>query len=115
LFLLSLFFHPLVRTIGDGYQSGSVVLYPIVAPALVLVGVMMMDGVRQIRWDDPTEAIPSFLTVITMPLAVSITDGLAFGFISYALLKIATGRHRELSGLGYLFAALFLARYAWQR
>jgi AGZA family xanthine/uracil permease-like MFS transporter len=115
LFLLSLFFHPLVRTIGGGYQSGSVVLYPIVAPALVLVGVMMMDGVRQIRWDDPTEAIPSFLTVITMPLAVSITDGLAFGFISYALLKVATGRHRELSALGYLFAALFLARYAWQR
>ena len=47
-----------------------------------------------------------------MPLAVSITDGIAFGFVANALLKIATGRARELSGLGYIFAGLFLARYA---
>jgi AGZA family xanthine/uracil permease-like MFS transporter len=86
-----------------------------VAPALVLVGVMMMEGVRRIPWDDLTEAIPAFLTMITMPLAVSITDGLAFGFIAFALLKIATGRHGELDWLGYVFAVLFLARYAMMR
>ena len=72
--------------------GNNVVLYPIVAPALVLVGVMMMESVRHIRWDDYTESIPAFLTLVTMPLAVSITDGIAFGFISSALLKVATGR-----------------------
>jgi AGZA family xanthine/uracil permease-like MFS transporter len=87
------------------------VLYPIVAPALILVGVMMMQGVREIRWDDATEAIPAFLTAIVMPLAVSITDGIAFGFIALVVLKVATGRARELSPLAYLFAAVFLLRY----
>jgi adenine/guanine/hypoxanthine permease len=112
LFLLSLFFYPLVRMIGGGYPAGNnVVLYPIVAPALILVGVMMIEGVRGIRWDDHTEAIPAFLTLITMPLAVSITDGIAFGFIAFAILKLATGRARELDWLGYVFAVLFLIRY----
>jgi AGZA family xanthine/uracil permease-like MFS transporter len=86
-------------------------LYPIVAPALVLVGVMMMEGVRHIRWDDLTESIPAFLTLVTMPLTVSITDGIAFGFIAFALLKVATGRARELDWLGYVFAIVFLVRY----
>ena len=114
LFVLALFFYPLVSLIGAGYQAGDgVVLYPIIAPALVLVGVMMMEGVRHIPWDDLTEAIPAFLTLITMPLAVSITDGIAFGFIAYALVKVAVGRPRELDWLGYVFAVIFLVRYAW--
>ena len=113
LFLLALFFHPLVKMIGGGVATGTgAVLYPIVAPALVLVGVVMMEGVRHIRWDDLTEAIPAFLAIITMPLSVSVTDGIAFGFIAYALLKLATGRARELDWLGYVFALLFLLRYA---
>ena len=87
-------------------------LYPIVAPALVLVGMMMMESVRHVPWDDVTEAIPAFLALVTMPLAVSITDGIAFGFISYALVKLASGRARELDWLGYVFAAVFLVRYA---
>ena len=112
-FLLALWFHPLVKTIGGGYPAGNgVVLYPIVAPALILVGVLMMENVREIRWDDFTEAMPAFLAMVTMPLAVSITDGIAFGFVAYALLKLATGRTGELDWLGYVFAALFLARYA---
>ena len=113
LFLLARFFHPLVKMIGGGVATGTgAVLYPIVAPALVLVGVVMMEGVRHIRWDDLTEAIPAFLAIITMPLSVSVTDGIAFGFIAYALLKLATGRARELDWLGYVFALLFLLRYA---
>ena len=93
LFLLSLFFHPLVKMIGGGYPAGgNVVLYPVVAPALVLVGTFMIAGVREIAWDDLTEAIPAFLTMILMPLTVSITEGIAFGFIAYAVLKIASGR-----------------------
>jgi AGZA family xanthine/uracil permease-like MFS transporter len=114
LFLLSLFLYPLVRTIGGGYAAGGgAVFYPVVAPALILVGTMMMGGVRAIAWDDATEAIPAFLTIVLMPLAVSITDGIAFGFIAYGVLKLATGRAREAHWLVYLFAALFLARYAF--
>jgi AGZA family xanthine/uracil permease-like MFS transporter len=112
LFFLSLFFFPLVRMIGGGYLTpAGTTLYPVAAPALVLVGTMMMRGVRSIQWDDLTEAIPSFLTIIVMPLAVSITDGIAFGFLSYAFLKLGTGRGREAHWLVYLFAALFLVRY----
>ena len=114
LFFLSLLFFPLVRMIGGGYPAGgNVTLYPIVAPALVLVGTMMMGAVRMVAWDDPTEAIPSFLTIVIMPLALSITDGIAFGLISYAILKLATGRGGEAHWLVYLFAALFLVRYIW--
>jgi AGZA family xanthine/uracil permease-like MFS transporter len=114
LFVLALFFHPLVKMIGGGYAGADgIVLYPIVAPALILVGVMMMESVRRIAWDDFTEAVPAFLTIITMPMAFSITDGLAFGFVAYAILKPATGRARELHGLAYVFAALFVARFAF--
>ncbi|MGH9373148.1 MAG: hypothetical protein ACRD15_16630, partial [Vicinamibacterales bacterium] len=72
--------------------------------------VMMMSSVRAIAWDDTTEAIPAFLTIVLMPLTVSITDGLAFGCISYAVLDIGTGRAREAHWFVYLFAALFVAR-----
>ena len=91
--------------------GGGVTLYPVVAPALILVGTMMVRGVRLIDWDDPTEALPAFLTLMVMPLAISITDGIAFGFITYALLKLTTGRWTQVHWLVYLFAALFLVRY----
>lgn len=114
LFLLALFFSPLVRMIGGGYVSGEgLTLYPVVAPALIIVGVMMMHGAKAIPWDDFTEALPAFLAIITMPLTVSITDGIAFGFISMAVLKLATGRGRELHPLAYLFAVLLLIRYVF--
>ena len=114
LFLLSLFFYPLVRMVGGGYPAGgTLVLYPVVAPALILVGSFMMAGVREIPWYDLTEAIPAFLTIIVMPLTVSITDGIAFGFVSYAVLKLGTGRGREAHALVYVFAVLFVARYIW--
>jgi AGZA family xanthine/uracil permease-like MFS transporter len=112
LFFLSLFFYPLVRMVGGGVTAGAVTLYPVIAPALVLVGAMMMREVRRIDWEDPTDSIPAFLTIVIMPLAVSITDGIAFGFIAYAILKLAAGRGREVDWLVYLFAALFLVRYA---
>ena len=98
--------------IGGGVTAGTVTLYPVISPALLLVGAMMMREVKHITWDDSTEGIPAFLTIVVMPLAVSITDGIAFGFISYAVLKIAAGRGREVDWLVYLFAALFLVRYA---
>jgi AGZA family xanthine/uracil permease-like MFS transporter len=115
LFLVSLFLHPLVQMIGGGYVSGQTTLYPIIAAPLILVGTMMIGGLRHIDWEDPTEAIPAFLTVIMMPLAVSITEGIAFGLMSYTLLKAASGRGREAHPLVYVFAALFLGRYLFLR
>jgi len=73
---------------------------------------MMLGGLRQVDWGDPTESIPAFLTVVLMPLSASITEGVAFGTIAYAVLKLAGGRRREVHGLLYVFAALFVVRYA---
>lgn len=115
LFLLSLLFYPLVRTIGGGYVVNGMTLYPVIAAPLVLVGTMMIGGLRYVAWDDPTEGIPAFLTVILMPLATSITEGVAFGVLSYSLLKLACGRGREVHPLIYAFAVLFLARYIFLR
>jgi AGZA family xanthine/uracil permease-like MFS transporter len=116
LFLLALFFHPIVRMISGGFEMGpGIVLYPIVAPALILVGVMMMESVRLIPWQDFTEAAPAFLAIVIMPLSFSITDGIAFGLIGFALLKLVTGRAAEFDRLGYAFAGLFLLRYALPR
>jgi AGZA family xanthine/uracil permease-like MFS transporter len=124
LFIVAMFFSPLVRAISGGYGVPetvmidgqqivrTLVLYPVTSPALIIVGSLMIRAVRDISWDDFTEALPAFLTLVLMPLTFSITDGMAFGFISYALLKLATGRAREVHWLIYLFAALFVIRYA---
>lgn len=113
LFVVSLFLYPLVRMIGGGIPAGTVTLYPAIAPPLVLVGTMMLGGLRHVAWEDPSEAIPAFLTVIVMPLAMSITEGVAFGLIAYAVLKLVTGCARTVHPLIYTFAALFLVRYAF--
>ena len=114
LMLLSLFFNPLIKMVGAGYPIGeNTFLYPIVAPALIIVGSLMLKNVISIDWDDMTEAIPAFLTLLLMPLTISITEGIAFGFISYALLKLVTGQGRQVHWLIYLFAVLFVARYIW--
>ena len=115
LFLVSLFFYPLVRTIGGGFVVNNTTLYPVVAAPLILVGTMMIGGLREIAWDEPTEAIPAFLTVILMPLATSITEGVSFGVLSYTLLKFVSGRGREIHPLLGVFAALFLLRYIFLR
>ena len=112
LFFLALFFSPIVAMVGGGYRvSDELTLYPVIAPALIVVGTMMVRGIRRIEWDDPTEAIPAFLTILLMPLTVSITEGIAFGFISFATLKLLTGRAAETEWLIFLFAGLFLIRY----
>jgi len=112
LMLASLFLYPLSRMAGDGMKlPNGFQIYPVVAPALIVVGSMMLRNVRRIRWDDSTEAIPAFLTMVVMPFAFSITEGIAFGFISYAILKLVARRGREVHGLVYLFAVLFILRY----
>ena len=112
LFLGALFFYPIIRLVGGGYTGGGgLVLYPIIAPALILVGVTMMDGAARVKWQDFTEAMPAFLAIVTIPLTMSITDGIAFGLIAYAVLKPATGRAYELHPIAYLFAGLLGLRY----
>ena len=114
LMLLALFFSPLIQMVGAGYPIGeNMFLYPIVAPALIIVGSLMLKNVVSIDWDDVTESIPAFLTLLLMPLTISITEGIAFGFISYALLKLVTGQGKQVHWLIYLFAVLFVARYIW--
>ena len=114
LMLLALFFNPLIKMVGAGVPVGeNTFLYPIVAPALIIIGSLMLKNVVSIDWDDMTESIPAFLTLLLMPLTISITEGIAFGFISYALLKLVTRQGRQVHWLIYLFAVLFVARYIW--
>ncbi len=103
LFLASLFFAPL---------AGSVPAFA-TAPALLFVACLMMRELTDIEWDDITEATPSALTALMMPFTYSIANGLAFGFISYAVIKALTGRVREVHAATWLVAALFLVRFAF--
>jgi len=107
LFLLALFFSPLIAMIG-AYP-------PITAPALPIVGAMMMQNVAKIEWKDYTESIPAFLIVIGIPLSYSIADGLALGFISDAIVKACSGRHREISWLTYLLAIVLVLYFVFVR
>ena len=114
LMLLALFFHPLIKMVGAGYAVGdNTFLYPVIAPALIIIGSLMLKNVVHINWDDVTESLPAFLMLLMMPLAFSITEGFAFGFISYAFLKLVTGQGKQVHWLIYLFAVLFVIRYIW--
>jgi adenine/guanine/hypoxanthine permease len=107
LFLVALFFGPLVRMIGS-YP-------PVTASALVLVGAMMLQNARKVEWDDASEAIPAFLTIAGIPLSYSIADGLALGFVCYPVLKLLGGRGREVRWLAYVLAALLVAYFLFVR
>ncbi|MGH7909667.1 MAG: NCS2 family permease [Thermodesulfobacteriota bacterium] len=112
LFLLSILFFPLVKMIGGGYEiSKGVFIYPLTAPALVIVGSLMIQAIKDIRWDDFSEGIPAFLTLIGIPFTFSIADGLCFGFISYPILKLLSGKGKTVSWLIYLLGALSVIRY----
>lgn len=122
LFLVALFFSPLAEMFGGEYvitlPAGTgneaavkeIILRPVIAPALIIVGYLMLKCVSMIRWDEITEAIPAYLTIIMMPLS-GITDGIAFGFISFALLKLVTGKGKDVHWLIYMFAVLFIVKY----
>lgn len=101
LFLAALFFSPL---------AGSVPVYA-TAPALLYVACLMMRELVEVEWEEITEAAPAALTALMMPFTYSIANGLAFGFISYAVLKTATGRARDVHPATWLVAALFVIRF----
>jgi len=107
LFLLALFFSPLIAMVGS-YP-------PITAPALVIVGAMMAQNAARIDWKDYTESVPAFLTLIGIPLSYSIADGLALGFISYPIIKLFTGRGREAGWLTYLLAVVLVLYFIFLR
>src|SRR6266404_2315320 len=103
LFLCTLFFAPLVQAIPTAAT----------APALVLVGAMMMGALAEVDWADPAVAIPAFLTVIMIPLSFSIANGLAFGITSHAVLKLVRGQAKRGDWLVYLLAVLCVARFIY--
>lgn len=107
LFLLALFFSPLVAMVGS-YP-------PLTAAALVAVGLLMMRGVTRIPWDDATEALPAFLIILGMPLTMSVGDGLALGLMAHPLLKLLAGRRREINWLMTGLALVLLAYFAFVR
>jgi AGZA family xanthine/uracil permease-like MFS transporter len=116
--LVAMLFQPLVMMVGGGVKIGQypwgdpILRYPMIAPALIVVGAMMIRTMRGILWDDITESLPAFLTMVAMPFAYSISAGIAIGFVSYALGKLVTGRVRECPLVVYIFAVLFVIRYA---
>ena len=111
--LAAMFFQPLVNMVMGEFFVGGAPKFPTIAPALIIVGAMMLRAIRDINWDDITEYLPAFLTMIAMPLAYSISAGIAIGFVAYAFGKLVTGRIRECPIIVYVFAALFVVQYAF--
>jgi AGZA family xanthine/uracil permease-like MFS transporter len=101
MFVVAMFCAPIVSAI-PGYAT---------APALVLVGALMCGAVAKVRWNDSTESVPAFLTLIATPLTFSIATGLSLGLLSFTFLKLLTGKHKEISLLIWVLSALFLLRY----
>ena len=98
LFLISLFFAPLIGLV-PGFAT---------APALVLVGALMMTSVNQVKFADFTDGLPAFLTIIMMPLTSSIANGFAFGFVSYVFMKAVGGKAKEVNWIMWLVSIAFL-------
>jgi AGZA family xanthine/uracil permease-like MFS transporter len=107
LFLLALLFGPAIGAIAN-YP-------PITAPALVIVGTLMLSSALRIDWPDPTEAVPAFLVMVGIPLTYSIADGLALGFVTYPLIKLMAGRGRQVHPLMYVMAVVLLAYFVFVR
>ncbi len=102
LFLLSIFFAPLAGIIP--IQAA--------APALVLVGFLMMTVVREIPWDDVEVAIPAFLTIVLMPFTYSITNGIGAGFVAYVFIKLTRGKSSEVKPMMWVAAIAFVIYFA---
>ena len=101
LFVLALFFSPLFLTIPSFAT----------APALIIVGFMMVQQVVKIDWEDLLESIPAFICIISMPFMYSISEGISFGVISYVLLHVITGKFKKVSPLMYVLAVVFVIKY----
>ena len=103
LFLLTIFFSPLASVVPAYATAG----------ALVFVGILMASSLIEVKWDDLTEATPAFITTAMMPFTYSITEGIAFGFISYCVMKACTGRFKEINPSVAVVSILFLIKFIW--
>lgn len=103
LFLLTIFFSPLASVVPAYATAG----------ALVFVGILMASSLIEVKWDDLTEATPAFITTAMMPFTYSITEGIAFGFISYCVMKACTGRFKEINPSIAVVSILFLIKFVW--
>ena len=103
LFLLTIFFSPLASVVPAYATAG----------ALVFVGILMASSLIEVKWDDLTEATPAFITTAMMPFTYSITEGIAFGFISYCVMKACTGRFKEINSSVAVVSILFLIKFVW--
>ena len=103
LFLLTIFFSPLASVVPAYATAG----------ALVFVGILMASSLIEVKWDDLTEATPAFITTAMMPFTYSITEGIAFGFISYCVMKACTGRFKDINPSVAVVSILFLIKFVW--
>ena len=105
LFVASLFFTPLLAAVPAAAT----------APALIIVGALMLEGAREVPWSQIDEAVPAFLTISVMPLTFSIANGVSFGILSYALIKLGSGKWRDVHPLLWVIAGLLVVYYAFVR
>ncbi|HOC69171.1 MAG: Guanine/hypoxanthine permease PbuG [Candidatus Hydrogenedentes bacterium ADurb.Bin101] len=122
-FFAAILFAPVIALVGTnvapayyeslGIQGALVPMYPAVAPALIAVGFLMLAPLGKIKWEDITESLPAFLTIAMMVLGYGITEGIAAGCISFAVIKTAAGRRREVHPIMYGTAVAFLLRYVF--
>jgi len=103
LFLAAMFFSPLTAAI-PGYAT---------APALILVGALMTQSIARVEWGDFSEAAPAFITMLATPLTFSIATGLSLGLICYTLVKVASGKIRQVNALVWVLTMLFVVRYVY--
>ncbi len=114
LFILALFLYPLAKMIGGGFPvADGGLLYPVIAPALIVVGSFMFKGIARIEWGDFAEALPAFITIVIMPMTFSITEGISFGFIAYSILSTVKGEWRKTHWFVHVISLLFLIRYVF--
>jgi len=114
LFLISIFFYPLIKMIGGGYEiAPGNIIYPAVGPALIIVGFLMLKNITKIDFSDFSESLPAYFTILGVPLTYSIADGIAFGIISYPVIKLLTGETKKVSIIMYILAIIFIIRYAF--
>lgn len=111
LFIVSLLFYPLFSFVGSIQVTPGVFLSPVTAMALVFVGALMVSSLKDIDWKDNIAVASTFITVLVMILAYSIAEGIAFGFIFYAMMMALTKRRKEVSPVMYILAALFVINF----
>ncbi len=120
-FLFAIFLAPIVALAGHnmgpdyykmlGIENSMVAMYPAVAPALIVVGFLMLAPLKRIHWEDVTESLPAFLTIAIMAFGYGITEGIAAGCVSYTAIKTSSGRRHEVHPLLYLISAALILRY----